>query len=62
MSEPVFPLSNTPAGFTWGPAVVQRIMSHKKYGVIIRVLADHGEVVVRVTPKGRVRIDKQKIT
>jgi hypothetical protein len=50
-------LIQTKYGFQYGEALVERVMSDDKYGVVIRVAAasdPYGKYVdVRVSPKGR---------
>lgn len=49
----------TEYGFTYGPAEVIRLHSDDKYGVAIEVKGRRGALVVRVTPSGLVKIEKQ---
>lgn len=49
----------TEYGFTYGPAEVVRLHSGEAYGVAIEIKGKRGNVIVRVTPGGRVRIERQ---
>ncbi len=50
----------TEYGFTYGPAEVTRLHSDPKYGVAIEIKGKRGAVVLRVTPSGLVKIEKQQ--
>lgn len=52
-------LKHTQYGFEFGPAEVTRLHSDPKYGVAIEVKGKRGVLIVRVTPSGLVRIEKQ---
>jgi hypothetical protein len=52
-------MATTEYGFTFGPAEVTRLHSDPKYGVAIEVKGKRGALVVRVTPSGMVKLEKQ---
>lgn len=50
-----FDCKETRFGFEWGPADVQRVFSHPKWGVIIQVETKYERIELRITPKGFIR-------
>ena len=52
-------LKHTQFGFEFGPAEVTRLHSDPKYGAVIEVKGKRTALVIRVTPSGLVRIEKQ---
>lgn len=48
-----YPLEKTPYGFVWGPLTIERAMSDPKWGVVLLVHTEKGEVGrIRCSPKG----------
>lgn len=52
-------MPHTEYGFIYGPAEVTRLHSDPKHGVAIEIRGKRGALVVRVTPSGIVKIEKQ---
>jgi hypothetical protein len=42
-----------PFGFTWGPTRVERMFHDDRVGYVIRVMTDHVELQIAVSPQGR---------
>lgn len=51
----------TKYGFEYGSAKVERIISHEKYGNVLRVLTPKALLEIRVTKTGLVRVKSFKI-
>ena len=47
-------------GFRWGPAEVTRLFHDDYRGYVMEVRTDKEAVVVRVTPKGLIRVEPVK--
>jgi hypothetical protein len=50
---------DTKYGFIWGVAAVERLASYRG-SVIIRIKTPREELVVRVTPTGLLRVERDK--
>ena len=48
-----FPFNETRYGFDWGPLKIERVFSHPKHGVVVRIGSEHQQFEVRVSPKGQ---------
>ena len=48
----------TKFGFEWGAAIVERVVSHKGYVVLV-VRSKRKELDITVTPSGLIRTEKQ---
>jgi hypothetical protein len=60
--EPV--LMQTKYGFTWGAAIVERVMDNPKVGVVVCVRSVNGpRIYVRVSPGGRkINVERREQT
>jgi hypothetical protein len=60
MSGSGFTGHNTPYGFVWGPATIERCVSDPKIGVVLTLTTPRQKYDIRVTPSGLVRINEIK--
>lgn len=51
-----FPISVSSVGFTYGPATVERCCDDKRAGVFIWVGTKREQMLIRITPGGRISI------
>ncbi len=53
-------LDETSFGFDWGPAIVERVVSDERHGVVICVRSPRGRVDIRVTPSGKIVVTQER--
>ena len=56
---PRYHYEETPYGFQWGPALIERCVSDPKWGVVLTITTPKERYQVRVTPTGLVRVHKE---
>ena len=55
-----YELTETPFGFDWGPASIERCISDEKWGVVLTIRTARESVDARVTPSGLIRLGEAR--
>lgn len=58
--EDEFTLTETKFGFTWGPLTVQRLVSDRRFGLVIEVSTPTETFELRASPQGR-RLSSKRV-